>query len=217
MSPVIDWTTIAQLATAGGTLVLAAATFSSVRSANRTARVAQEALLVQTRPVLGVSRPSDEMQKITWGGDTTHWTRVTGGHASVEYEDGIIYLVLSLRNIGAGIAVIQGWYPHGNWVTGAEPHPPIEEFRPQSRDLYVAAGELSFWQGAIREADDRHRQALTEVVTTRERFTIDLYYSDHNGGQRAVSRFGIWPTDHDDTQWIAAAARHWSLDRANPR
>ena len=30
-----DWTTIASLATAGGTLVLALATFASVRSANR--------------------------------------------------------------------------------------------------------------------------------------------------------------------------------------
>jgi hypothetical protein len=30
-----DWTTISSLATAGGTLVLALATFASVRSANR--------------------------------------------------------------------------------------------------------------------------------------------------------------------------------------
>ena len=35
-----DWVTISSLATAGGTLVLAVATFSSVRSANRSARVA---------------------------------------------------------------------------------------------------------------------------------------------------------------------------------
>ena len=36
-----DWVTISSLATAGGTLVLAVATFSSVRSANRSARVAE--------------------------------------------------------------------------------------------------------------------------------------------------------------------------------
>ena len=37
-----DWVTISSLATAGGTLVLAVATFSSVRSANRSARVAEQ-------------------------------------------------------------------------------------------------------------------------------------------------------------------------------
>jgi len=39
-----DWVTISSLATAGGTLVLALATFASVRSANRSARVAEMAL-----------------------------------------------------------------------------------------------------------------------------------------------------------------------------
>ena len=37
-----DWQTISSLATAGGTLVLAVATFSAVRSANRSARIAEE-------------------------------------------------------------------------------------------------------------------------------------------------------------------------------
>lgn len=40
----VDWTTVSSLATGVGTLVLAIATFASVRSANRSARVAQEAL-----------------------------------------------------------------------------------------------------------------------------------------------------------------------------
>ena len=39
-----DWVTISSLATAGGTLVLAVATFASVRSANRAARTAELAL-----------------------------------------------------------------------------------------------------------------------------------------------------------------------------
>ena len=41
-----DWVTISSLATAGGTLVLAMATFASVRSANQSARVAERSLLV---------------------------------------------------------------------------------------------------------------------------------------------------------------------------
>ena len=48
----VDWVTISALATAGGTLVLAAATFSAVRSSNRSARVAERALLAGLRPVL---------------------------------------------------------------------------------------------------------------------------------------------------------------------
>ena len=51
-----DWVTISSLATAGGTLVLAVATFSSVRSANRAARTAERSLMVGLRPVLIPSR-----------------------------------------------------------------------------------------------------------------------------------------------------------------
>ena len=40
-----DWATVASLATALGTLVLAVATFSAVRSGNRTARAAELSLL----------------------------------------------------------------------------------------------------------------------------------------------------------------------------
>jgi hypothetical protein len=50
------WTTIAELATALGTMILAIATFSAVRSANLSARVAQQALLEGMRPVLMPSR-----------------------------------------------------------------------------------------------------------------------------------------------------------------
>jgi hypothetical protein len=38
---VIDWTNVASLATAGGMLVLAVATFAAVRSAKRSARIAE--------------------------------------------------------------------------------------------------------------------------------------------------------------------------------
>jgi hypothetical protein len=58
-----DWPTIASLATAGGTLVLAVATFSSVRAGQRSTRIAERstgiaerALLIGMRPVLVPSR-----------------------------------------------------------------------------------------------------------------------------------------------------------------
>ncbi|HJX49444.1 MAG TPA: hypothetical protein VJ375_16505, partial [Gaiellaceae bacterium] len=46
-----DWVTISARATAGGTLVLAGATFASVRSANRAARAAERSMLAGMRPL----------------------------------------------------------------------------------------------------------------------------------------------------------------------
>jgi hypothetical protein len=75
-----DWVTISSLATAGGTLVLAVATFSAVKSANRSARVAERSLLAGLRPVLIPSRETDEAESIRFGDgvDLTvrgHWAR----------------------------------------------------------------------------------------------------------------------------------------------
>ncbi len=44
-----NWATVADLATELGTLILAVATFSAVKSANLTARVAQPSLLAGSR------------------------------------------------------------------------------------------------------------------------------------------------------------------------
>ena len=91
-----DWATISSLATAGGTLVLAVATFSSVRSANRSAGVAESAFQVNLRPLLFPSRLEDRSERIMWVDQ--HWADVPGGRASVEIEDNNIYLAVSLRN-----------------------------------------------------------------------------------------------------------------------
>ena len=61
-----DWATIASFATAGGTLVLAGATFSAVRSSNRSARIAEEGLLMSLRPLLVPSLTTDTEQKLIW-------------------------------------------------------------------------------------------------------------------------------------------------------
>lgn len=59
-----DWASVASLATAAGTLVLAMATFASVRSANRTARAAEQSLQAGLRPLLLASRLQDDPQKV---------------------------------------------------------------------------------------------------------------------------------------------------------
>ncbi len=126
-----DWVTISSLATAGGTLVLAVATFASVRSANRSAnrsaRIAEVALQEQRRPLLAGSRFEDPEQKIMFVDQ--HWVHVTGGHAVVEHMDGMIYLVMSLRNVGAGIGVCQGWGVCAGLTRTNLDHFPEAEFR----------------------------------------------------------------------------------------
>jgi hypothetical protein len=209
-----DLTAIASLATAGGTLVLAIATFGSVRSANRAARVAEQSLLVGLRPVLAASRLDDSEQKINWGDQ--HWTRLRGGHAGVELTDEVLYLSMSLRNVGNGIAVLQAWDAIPTPAAATDRHRPIDEFRSQQRDLFIASGDVSFWQGAFREPAAPEFAALAAVVRARERFSIDLLYRDHEGGQRAISRFGIFPAESSDA-WLCAVTRHWRIDGVDPR
>jgi hypothetical protein len=52
-----DWPTIASLATAGGTLVLAVATFSSVRAGRRSTRIAERSTGIAERALLIGMRP----------------------------------------------------------------------------------------------------------------------------------------------------------------
>lgn len=93
-----DWVTISALATASGTLVLAAATFASVRSANRAARVAEQAFLMGQRPLVMPSRLDDPPEKLMWGDE--HWAHVEGSRGSVEVVDGNVYLAIVLAKRG---------------------------------------------------------------------------------------------------------------------
>ena len=208
-----DWATISSLATAGGTLVLAMATFASVRSANRSARVAEVALQEQRRPVLVHSRADDRTETVGFVGE--HWITVPGGGAVINVVDDAVYLALSLRNVGSGIAVLQGWYPHEQLARGNEPPPPADEFRPLFRDQYIAAGDTGIWQAAIRDPADPLNPLLKTTVAERRRFSVDLLYTDQVGGQRTISRFGFLPGEDDG--WLGGVGRHWYLDSVAPR
>src|SRR5580693_2283270 len=104
---VIDWVTVASLVTAGCTLVLAFATFASVRSANRAARAAELSLLAGLRPLLFPSRREDPAQKV--GFADSQWLVVAGSGGAAKASDEAVYLAISLRNVGTGIAVLHGW------------------------------------------------------------------------------------------------------------
>jgi hypothetical protein len=53
-------------------------------------------------------------------------------------------------------------------------------------------------------------------VERGERILVDLLYSDHEGGQRAVARFAV-PCRKDEDGARAEVVRYWSLDGADPR
>jgi hypothetical protein len=140
---VAEVSTIASLATAGGTLILAVATFASTRSANRAARVSEQALKAGLRPVLFNARPQDPAQKVGFADD--HWLLLRDGLVAVQERQERLYLSIPLRNVGTGLAVLHGWHL---WPQRADdPPPPPEDFRRLTRDLYVPAGDVSLLAG----------------------------------------------------------------------
>jgi hypothetical protein len=212
-----EWATIASFATALGTLVLALATFAAIRSSNRSARIAERSFEINLRPVLVTSRLEDPVQKIRWIDD--HWAHLEGSEGSVELVDGNIYLAISLRNVGPGLAVTFGWAAQMGYGPSPDfPHTEPENFRMQTRDLYIAPGDIGFWQAALREPDDPDYPGLRKCVEDVQPFTIEVLYGDHEGGQRTITRFGMIPKrTGDGTKWFPAVARHWNLDRPDPR
>jgi hypothetical protein len=208
-----DWATVASLATALGTLVLAVATFAAVRSANRAARATERALLAGIRPVLVPSREEDPDQRV--GFVDGRWVHVSGGRAVVEMTDDAVYFVLSLRNVGSGLAVLDRWDFYSDRALGDTSTRDTADFRRLTRDIYVAPGDLGFWQGAFRDPSDPAFAAARESIAARQPVTIDLLYGDHEGGQRTISRFALIPDEADG--WLGVVSRHWNLDRSDPR
>jgi hypothetical protein len=209
---VFEWVTISALATAGGTLILSIATFASVRSANRTARAAEQSLLVGLRPVLMQSRLQDPPEKV--GFADSHWVQVPAAHGTAEVSAEAIYLAIALRNVGSGLAVLHGWYFHPERQLGVT-HGDPAAFRQLTRDLYVPAGDIGFWQGAFRDPAEPEFAEARAVITQSRPFMVDLLYGDHEGGQRVITRFSMTP--RDDGTWLATVSKHWNIDRRDPR
>jgi hypothetical protein len=206
------WVTISALATAGGTLVLALATFASVRSANRAARVAERTLLAGLRPLLVPSRLDDQLQKVSFVDDK--FLRVEGGRAAFETGPEAILMAISVRNAGAGVAVLHGWRFYPERITTGD-RPELDSFTRLTRDIYVPARDLGFWQGTFRDPTAPEFAEARIAIDASRPLTVDVLYGDHEGGQRTITRFGLLP--HSDGVWFAAAARYWSVDREDPR
>jgi hypothetical protein len=204
---------IASLTTAGGTLILAVATFVSTRSANRASRVAERSLLAGLRPVLMQARLDDPAQKVGFSDD--RWIHLQGAGAALEIGDDAVYLAIAIRNVGSGIAVLQGWYPMPERMLGDVAPTGTEKFRLQTRDLYIAPNDVGFWQGAFRDASDPQFEVYAAAARNRTSIMVDLLYTDMHGGQRTITRFSIIPAA--DERWISTVSRHWILDGISPR
>jgi hypothetical protein len=216
---VADWVTISALASAGGTLVLAGVTVASVRSANRAARVAEQSLLAGQRPLLVPSRPEDAALKVNFQDDV--WFLVPGGQGTASATDAAVYFVIAVRNVGTGIAVLHGWRldPELRLEPGAHSSTPsLEDFTTLTRDLYVAPGDVGFWQGSFRDPASEGYRAARRAVEAPQLIGVDILYGDFEGGQRVISRFMLTPREVDDgLRWYASVGRHWNVDRPDPR
>ena len=169
-------------------------------------------MLASIRPVLLTPRFDDPKQFVRFM--EGHDTKIDAAHAHVEASDTTIWLAFAVRNAGSGLAVLDRW-GHRDIELGGGPEPDIDSFRRITRDLYIAAGDVGFWQGALRDPNEPGFDHLRDLIDTREGFLIDVLYGDYEGGQRTVSRFSV--TALDDDRWFAQVVRHWNVDRDDPR
>ena len=85
----------------------------------------------------------------------------------------------------------------------------------QTRDLFIPAGDVGFWQGALRDKSAPEYGEFESAARDRRPIVVDLLYTDLHGGQRTISRYLVTPVGEDG--WIATVARHWIIDGVSPR
>jgi hypothetical protein len=209
----IDWVSAAGIATAVGTALLAVATFQSTRTANRAARSAERARLESLQPILIPSPWEAPVQKVNFiDGKLMH---VSGGRASIEVTDQVVYMIISVRNVGRGLAVLHGWALPPDRMSERRP---LSEFHLLQRDIFVAPDYDGFVQVASRDPESAEFSALVGGERS-DVFWIDLLYSDIESTQRLVTRFAVTtaPEGADErTERIASVVRYWTLDGPDP-
>jgi hypothetical protein len=163
--------------------------------------------------VIVQGRAGDPPVKVLWS--DRHAVRIDGGRAYAALENDVIYLAMTIRNVGSGVALLHGYDLRPDLVLVNAEHRGPDQFRRLTIDLYIAAGDSGYWEGAVRDGEDPVRQDLAKAIAEREPFSVDLLYGDQEGGQRTITRFTVLPFGDDG--WYCQAGRHWNLDRPDPR
>jgi hypothetical protein len=57
-------------------------------------------------------------------------------------------------------------------------------------------GDVGFWQGAFRDAAAAGYEQARAAIEARQPWSVELLYADHEGGQRAITRFLALPVEH---------------------
>jgi hypothetical protein len=216
---VTAWATLADIGTAVGTLVLAGATFVSVRASARSTRIAERALLAGQRPVLAPAGPDDLAESLQFADGRVF--PVGSGQALAVQDAGVVYLAIPLRNVGAGLAVLYGYHLQGEPASRVahdprgparhlrgDPPPQPRAFAPQQRDLLISTRRAGFWQAALRDPEAQVYGEVARAIGTRGRVTVDVLYADHEGRQPSITRFVLLP---EADSWRCDATRYWSL------
>ena len=125
----------------------------------------------------------------------------------------MVYMVISVRNVGTGLAVMRGWRVE---VSGQPQlaHPPLEDFTTQTRDIYVAPGDVGFWQGALRDSAAAQFKASPPQSEAGDPMMLDILYGDWEGGQRVISQFTL---RRANDRWLTTTGKHFNVDRPDPR
>ena len=154
-------TDLAEWGTTVGTLVLAGATFVSIRSSNRSARIAERALLAGQRPLLVVARREDPAQEVQFAdGRVLECCRLrrcfsTRMTSSIWRSHCETPEAASLQLQGYGLDPEQAHRVPADPLRTARHRrggqaPDSASFIPQQRYLYIASGDTGFRQAALR-------------------------------------------------------------------
>jgi heme-degrading monooxygenase HmoA len=80
-------------------------------------------------------------------------------------------------------------------------------------------GHIGFWQAAIRDPSDDQYGWLGDAIAARNIFLIELLYSDHEGGPRALRLFTLAPARTTTGSARSSATGTWTdrtlADRPN--
>jgi hypothetical protein len=168
--------------------------------------------MANLRPLLVQSRLDDPTQKIGFRDQV--YLHVEGGRGDARATDDAVYLAMSVRNVGSGIAVLHGWRCFLVGEITDEP-PAVDELTRLTRDIFVPAGDVGFWQGSFRDPSTEGYASVRRAIEERRDIGVDVLYGDLEGGQRTITRFALHPAGDD--AWLVSAGRVWHIDGHAPR